>query len=120
MGDQWQYADARPVLLERATLAVWLDYPVWLRMSRVVRRTIRRRLGRVELWNGNREGPMWKMFVDEDHIVRWAWQTRHKYDDTLAELATRGRADLPVVRLRTQAETDAWLEELPRAEGLRG
>jgi adenylate kinase family enzyme len=106
---EWQYEAARPVLLERATLAVWLDYPVWLRMSRSVCRTVRRRLRRAELWNGNREGPLWRVLVDDDHIIRWAWRTRHKYDDLRARLDAEGRADLPLVRLRSQAQADAWL-----------
>lgn len=109
---EWQYADARPLLLERATLVVWLDYPIRLRMARVLRRTVARRLTRTELWNGNREGPLWRVLVDDEHILRWAWRTRHTYDDLPARIAGSGRAELPIVRLRSQAEADAWLSSL--------
>jgi len=108
---EWQYTDARPILLARATLAVWLDYPLWLRMSRNVRRTVHRRVNRVELWNGNHEPALWTFFTDPDHIIRWAWRTRHKYDGLEQRLAET-RPDLPVVRLRSQADADAWLASL--------
>jgi adenylate kinase family enzyme len=109
---EWQYTEARPITLERATLAVWLDYPVWLRMSRVVRRTVRRWARREKLWNGNQEPPLWQFFTDPDHIVRWAWRTRHMYDDLPKRLAAAGRPSLPLVRLRSQVETEAWLASL--------
>lgn len=109
---EWQYDAARQLLAERASLAVWLDYPIGTRMLRVVRRTVGRRLRRTPLWNGNLEPPLRSVLTDPDHIVRWAWRTRHKYDDLPAQLAVRGRADLPVVRLRSQADADAWLGSL--------
>jgi adenylate kinase family enzyme len=110
---EWQYTAARPVLLDRATLVVWLDYPLWLRMGRVVRRTVVRRVRRTRLWNGNLEPPLWTFFTDPDHIVRWAWATRHKYDDLPGLLAAAGHPEVPVVRLRTPAETEAWLSSVP-------
>ena len=107
---EWQYREARQLLLDRATLMVWLDYPLAVRMGRVVRRTVSRRLRRTVLWNGNVESSLWRAVTDPEGIVRWAWSTRHKYDDLPGLLAACGRPDLPVVRLRSQAETDAWLE----------
>lgn len=109
---EWQYSDARPLTLERATLAVWLDYPLRMRMWRNVRRTVVRRVRRVELWNGNHEPALRTFFTDPDHIVRWAWRTRHKYDDLPRQLAECGRPDLPVVRLRSQREAEEWLAGL--------
>lgn len=108
---EWQYADARPVLTRRATLAVWLDYPLRLRMARNIRRSVSRSLRRTPLWNGNVEPPLWTILTDRDHIIRWAWRTRHQYDDVVERLA-RERPGLPVVRLRSQAETEAWLASL--------
>lgn len=109
---EWQYDAVRQLLVDRATLVVWLDYPPTVRLWRAVRRTVRRRTRRIELWNGNYEPPLWTFFTDPDHIVRWAWRTRHKYDDLPSNLAERGRADLPIVRLRSQRETETWLASL--------
>lgn len=58
-GPQWvielQYREVRPLLLERADTLLWLDYPTSVQMTRLMRRTLRRRLLRQELWNGNQE-----------------------------------------------------------------
>lgn len=110
---EWQYRDARPLLLERATLAVWLDYPVWLRMSRSIRRTVRRRLTRQELWNGNVEPSLWRAVAEPEGIIRWAWATRHKYDDVPERFAA-ARPGLPLVRLRSPREANRWLDALGR------
>jgi adenylate kinase family enzyme len=46
---EWQYTPVRTLLLERADLLIALDYSRVRVMTRVVRRTLRRRLGRIEL-----------------------------------------------------------------------
>ena len=42
---EWQYPAMRDALLVRADLLVWLDLPRRVVMARVVRRTLRRRIG---------------------------------------------------------------------------
>ena len=118
---EWQYRRVRPLLLERAELLVWLDLPVRVVMRQVTARTVRRRRERTVLWNGNVEPPLRTFLYDPDHIVRWAWRTRHKLrglDVRLAEEAPH----LRVVRLRSHEETDAWVASLtPRsAERTKG
>jgi adenylate kinase family enzyme len=105
---EWQYGKARPLLLGRADLLVWLDLPRSLVMRRVVRRTAQRRLSGTPLWNGNLEPPLSTFFTDRDHIVRWAWRTHHENAQRVAEAIT-SRADLSVVRLRRQREVEQWL-----------
>lgn len=105
---EWQYQEARPLLAERADLLVWLDYPRHLVMRRVISRTVRRRVKREVLWNGNREGPLRQFFTADDHIVRWAWKTHLKTAARVAGLIERG-THLTVVRLRGPKETERWL-----------
>jgi adenylate kinase family enzyme len=105
---EWQYSRARPVLAARADLVVWLDLPVAVVMRQVVRRTLRRRLRREVLWNGNQEPPLRTILTDDEHIVRWAWSTRHKTASLLGELRGQ-RPELPVVRLGSHAEAARWL-----------
>ncbi len=105
---EWQYTAVRPLLAERAELLVWLDLPHHLVLWRVVRRTVRRRLRRTPLWNGNTEGPLRTFFTDPDHIVRWAWRTRHETGQRVAALLATQPA-LVVVRLRSRGEVARWL-----------
>ncbi|GAA1981253.1 adenylate kinase [Isoptericola halotolerans] len=113
---EWQYRTARPLLLERAELLVWLDLPLRVRMTQVIRRTVRRRRRRTVLWNGNMEPPLRTFWTDADHIVRWAWRTRRTLDgldDLLAERAPH----LRVVRLRSHAEAEEWLAAVAARAG---
>jgi adenylate kinase family enzyme len=112
---EWQYGAARPALTAEADTMLWLDLPRWLVMCRVVRRTVRRRLRREELWNGNLEPPFAAFFTDQDHIVRWAWRTHAGNRQRVLEAAA-GRPDLAVVRLRSPAEVRAWVRRLGRGE----
>ena len=106
---EWQYGSARQVLAERADLLVWLDLPFMrVTLPRVILRTIRRRLFREKLWNGNVEGRFRTMLTDREHIVRWAISTRHKCDE-LVPLLERQPAHLIVVRLRSQRDVERWL-----------
>jgi hypothetical protein len=109
---EWQYADARPILLARAQLVVWLDLPTAVTMARVVRRTVVRRLRRLPLWSAeNIEPPLWTVFTQRDHIVRWAWRTRRKYRVGPTSLPRRlaGRPDIALVRLRSRRAVEQWL-----------
>jgi adenylate kinase family enzyme len=112
---EWQYGPARPVVLARADLVVWLDLPTPQVMWQVSSRTLRRRLHRVELWNGNVEGPLRTFFTDPEHIVRWAWSTRHKFRDLDRRVAA-DRPDLPVVRLTSHREARRWLARVALAD----
>lgn len=114
---EWQYASARPLLAARADLVVWLDLPFWTTaFPRVVRRTVRRRIRRQVLWNGNIEPPFGTILTDPEHVVRWAVATRHKYRDRMPQL----EADSPglsIVRLRAQRQVERWMSG-PLAEAV--
>ncbi|MFL6105802.1 MAG: AAA family ATPase [Marmoricola sp.] len=111
----WQYDSARSVLLERCDLIIWLDYPRSRVVRRVVRRTVRRRLRREVLWNGNQEGPFRHFFTNPEHIVRWAWSSFPRVAERARDVL-RDRPELPVVRLRDDAEIARWRSGLGRLE----
>lgn len=108
---EWQYRVVRPLLAERADTMIWLDLPVALTMSRVIGRTLRRRLRREELWNGNVEGPLRTFFTERDHIIRWAWRTRKSWRGKVADAAV-AHPDLRIVRLRSTGDVERWLQTL--------
>jgi hypothetical protein len=113
---EWQHDAVRGVVAGRADLLVFLLYPRSLVMSRVVRRTVGRRVRRTELWNGNREAPLRTVLTDREHVVRWAWRTHPR----TAEQFSSGtwREDLVVVGLRNPRELEAWIAG-PLEEALR-
>jgi adenylate kinase family enzyme len=106
---EWHYKAVRELLLDRADCLVWLDLPRAVVMRRVVRRTVRRSLGKEPLWNGNVEPPLRTILTDRDHIVRWAWRTHGRTAVRVAAAVER-RPVLPIVRLTRPAEVAAWVE----------
>lgn len=108
---EWQYGSARPLLASRADTLVWLHFPRRTVMPRVIRRTLRRRLRRERLWNGNVEPPLWTIFSNREHIIRWAW-TSHRRGAGYVREAIEQFPHLVVVELRNQPEVDRWLAGL--------
>ena len=105
-----------PLVFERATHVVWLDYPRALVMRRVFWRSFLRAVDRKELWpgTGNREGL--RDWIKPEHPIRWAWST---YASLRAEcesrLARPECAHLRIVRLRHPREARTLAERLRRA-----
>ncbi|HET9730718.1 MAG TPA: shikimate kinase [Acidimicrobiia bacterium] len=112
-GDAWvidgNYGAVRPVVLERATTVVWLDYRRSRIMTRVIRRSIARAIFRRELWNGNREE--FRFFVQPDHPIRWAWAQHHrKRVEYAARFAEPQYGRLELHRFRTPRDATRWLD----------
>ena len=114
---EWQYASARPTLIAAADTLVWLDHPTRVALPRLIGRTIRRRVRREVLWNGNVEGPLWKFFTGRDHIIWWAIRSRGKYDRVIPALEAT-HPGLAVVRLASDRAVERWLLG-PLAESVR-
>jgi adenylate kinase family enzyme len=104
---EWQYSRVRGIPAQRADLLIWLDLPRALVMRQVIGRTMRRRLHRQVLWNGNVEPALWTILRDRDHIVRWAWSTHHKTATRMATLLAE-HPDLVVVRLSSHNDVQRW------------
>lgn len=82
------YRAVRDIVWARADLIVILDLPRRTVMRRLVARTTRRLLCRVELWNGNRES--FRNVISRDpvrNILRWSWRTHAQYHDDVPRAA---------------------------------
>lgn len=98
------YAVVRDIIWPRAQVVVWLDYPRWRVMARVIRRTLKRLVTRQLLWEKVTEPLSNVLSLDpERSIIAWAWTThaqrRHRYgllleDPAYAHLEFR-RVDRP-------------------------
>jgi adenylate kinase family enzyme len=94
-------------LIDQADTIVWLDLPLRTLLVRIYRRSRRRMRDRVELWHpGNVE--TWRgIWVLSSYTVRVHHRRRRYWPPRFA-----GK---DVVRLRTQAEADAWLARQARS-----
>lgn len=97
--------------VERADTLVWLDLPEWVSLGRLVRRTVTRSLLREQIWGRVVEPPLWTVFTDRDHIIRWWWKTRKNAATRVPRIAT-DYPDLRIVRLRTLSEVERWVSSL--------
>jgi adenylate kinase family enzyme len=98
------------LVLEAADLIVWLDLPLRVWLPRLVRRTARRIRGDEELWNGNKETLRSALF-SRDALILFALRSHFRRRRDYPEALARWR----VVRLRTTAEVDCFLRDLPSA-----
>lgn len=96
------YSVARDIIWQRADTLVWLDYPLPLVMSRLLRRTLKRVITQEYLWAGNRE--TWRnTFLSKDSLLLFAlqshWRHRRKFP---IELQRDEYRHLQVYRLQRQ------------------
>ena len=113
--DRWvidgNYSVVRPLVLAAADTVVWLDYPRWVVMQRVLRRSAIRAVWRRELWNGNRESI--RKWIDAEHPIRWSWanfeRKRCELEALLMELSGPRWGHLEVHRFRHPSECERWL-----------
>ena len=107
-GERWvmdgNYGGTLALRLGRADTVVWLDFPVWLCLWRIVRRA-RRYRGRVrpDMAEGCPEQMSWEFF---SYTARFPWSGRRRIVDKLPPFAGR------LVRLRRPSEAARFLAGL--------
>jgi adenylate kinase family enzyme len=76
-GERWvldsAYGAWLDLVLPRVELVVGLDYPRWLSLARLVRRTVSSAITKEPHCNGNVES--WRGIVDRDSIIRWHFRS---------------------------------------------
>lgn len=113
-GERWvidsAYGKWRDLVVARTDVIVALDYPRWLSLARLARRTLKRLVFREQICNGNQES-IRKLF-SSDGIIAWHFQSfQRKHATILAmESATGGP---PVVRLQHPRDLNRLLAALP-------
>ena len=115
--DAWvscgNYSKVRPIILARATHAVWLDYPRWIVMTRVFRRSLHRAWTGQELWPGTGNTETFARWLDKEHPIRWAWDTwAQRRARIAAEMADPALAHLQKHRLTHPREAGPLIAKL--------
>jgi len=117
-GDDWvidgnyRAAGVLEMVWSRADTVVWLDYPLALTVSRLLRRIIARIRDGTELWpgTGNRE-TVRNAFFNRDPLVWFAVRTHLGRRRRLGELLARPEyAHLDVHRFRHPSDAESWLQ----------
>ncbi len=114
-GDRWvldtAYSIWRDVVHQRVDVVVALDYPRWLSLGRLLRRTFRRLRTGEHICNGNVE--TWPKALSRDSIIVWHFRSfASKRDGMRAALAAPEGP--PVLLFKRPRELEAWIT------GLRG
>lgn len=107
------YGAWRDVPLAKADLIVALDYPRWLSLFRLVKRTIRRAIDRKPVCNGNRES--FKTMFSHNSILIWHFKSFRSKKTRIAEWSAK--PDGPsIVRITKPTELNNWLEGLTKVD----
>lgn len=103
------YSAFRDLVEPRADIIVGLDYPRWLSLSRLVRRTLRRAITRQEICNGNIES--WRQLFSKDSIVLWHFKSFRRKREAMRVWTTRPDG-APILLLRHPRELEQILRQL--------
>lgn len=113
-GERWildtAYGPWRDDVLARTEMIVALDYPRWLSLSRLARRTVRRAVDHKPICNGNTE--TFRQAFSRDSIIGWHFKSFTRKRKRIRAWA----ADPPVpsvVRLTSPRAARHWLATLP-------
>lgn len=95
--------------LDRAELIVALDFPRWISLGRLIKRTLMRATDGQLVCNGNRES--WRLMFSRDSILLWHFRSfRRKRERIRAWQA--GAVSAHVLRFTHPNDVEAWLASL--------
>jgi hypothetical protein len=102
------YSTWLDLVLERCDLVVGLDYPRWLSLGRLLRRTAVRIVDRRPICNGIVETV--RNLFSRDSIIAWHFRSFARKRTRMRAWAASG--DVPIVVFRRPADLDRWVREL--------
>jgi adenylate kinase family enzyme len=114
-GERWvldtAYSSWRDLVWPRVDVVVALDYPRWLSLGRLLRRTLRRVRTGETACNGNVE--TWPKVLSRDSIIAWHFRSFvNKRDGMRAALAASDGP--PVLLFKSPRQLDEWISGLGR------
>jgi len=116
-GERWildaAYSAWIEVVLDRVQLIVALDYPRWLSLARLVRRSLRRSLDQRPICNGNTES--FRQMLSRDSIIAWHFKSFPRKRARMRAWAV-DESGPEVVTLTSPSAARSWLASLGRGE----
>lgn len=107
---EWQYWSKgfKLILGDRADTCIWLNFPRRRALPRLPKRTVTRSFTGREVFEGCVEPPLWHVFADADHILRWESRTHSTWRARMQTLPTEF-PHLTIIELRSPREVRQWL-----------
>jgi len=106
------YSFARDLIWPFADTAVWLDYPLPIIFWRLFLRTLRRTIGREQLWNGNRERFI-NQFFSRESLFLYAIKSKKKHCLRYPNLLNRPEYQhIFLIHHNHPNQTTCWLNSL--------
>ncbi len=119
--DRWvvdsSYSAWLDVVVPRVELIVGLDFPRWLSLQRLVRRSLRRWATNELVCNGNTESL--RQLFSRDSIVVWHFRSFRRKRDRMRAWAAASQGGPHVLLFSRPRELEAWLEQLGTPPGPR-
>ncbi|MFX0537823.1 adenylate kinase [Ornithinimicrobium sp. Y1847] len=103
------YGHWSDVVLPRAQVMVALDYPRWLSLARLIRRTAHRWVDRTPICNGNIENA--RQIFSKDSILIWHFRSYRKKTDRIRAAQSQPHG-IPVLRLTHPRQLETLLSDL--------
>ncbi len=100
------YSSWRNIILARTELIVFLDYPRWLSLGRLIRRTVRRIVSRQSVCNGNTE--TLRRTLAKDSIIGWHFRSFKRKQDAIAKIRVDPSMP-PVLSFQRPHDLDTWI-----------
>lgn len=111
--DEWildhAYGAWLDIPLARVELIVGLDYPRWLSLSRLVRRTLARMIDKKPICNGNYQTV--RRMLTRDSIIGWHFRSFARKRERMRAWETDPNAP-DILRFEAPSELDAWISGL--------
>lgn len=112
-GEEWildtAYGKWIEVPLDRVDLIIGLDYPRWLSLGRLIRRTFSRAWTKTPVCNGNIE--TFVKAVSRDSIILWHFKSFRRKRDRIRGWAAQTGGPATLV-FRSPKQSEAWLKTL--------
>ncbi|MFJ6001853.1 adenylate kinase [Arthrobacter sp. NPDC092385] len=108
------YSSWRDIILDRAELIVFLDYPRWFSLGRLIRRTVSRIVTRQRICNGNIE--TLRRALARDSIIAWHFRTFTRKREAIAKIIADPSMP-PVLTFQRPRDLDAWIAAGARHSG---
>lgn len=125
VGNAWvvdgNYRSAREVIWPRVQWVVWLDYPLYVIIWQLLKRSTRRLLTREELWEARNRESFFGQFIDADALFPYAIKTHRRRRQSYETLLQQPEFDhIQFVRLRFPRETKRWFTNFnPQTKGFK-